>query len=118
MPRQVCRWVGLFFAVFVVASTARAQLKGAIFTTDSAGNEVNGNIYPSKSAVYLDGGPGNQAPQSAASLPDGTYVFQVTDPSGKTLLSTDIGECRQFIISAGIISSVAPSGACAHITGN
>ena len=36
-------------------------------------------------------------------LDDGTYVFQVTEPSGKTLLSTDLAKCRQFTVAAGII---------------
>ena len=31
---------------------------GAIFTTLEDGSRVNANIYPSKSEVYLDGGPG------------------------------------------------------------
>jgi len=44
------------------------------------------------------------------------YVFQVTDPSGKTLLSTDPVECRQFTITTGIITSTAPSS-CPHSTG-
>ena len=90
---------------------------GAIFTTVADGSEINFNIYPSKDAVYLDGGPGPGAPQHAAGLDDGTYVFQVTDPSGRTLLSTDPAQCRQFIVSGGIITSVAPSGECAHVTG-
>lgn len=90
---------------------------GAIFTTVADGSEVNFNIYPSKEAVYLDGGPGPGAPPTAAGLDDGTYVFQVTDPSGKKLLSTDPAGCRQFSVSGGIITSVAPSGACAHVTG-
>jgi hypothetical protein len=100
-------------------STARAAApSGAIFTTVADGSEVNFNIYPSKDAVYLDGGPGPGAPQTAAGLDDGIYVFQVTDPSGKTLLSTDPAECRQFTVSAGIITSVAPSpSGCAHVTG-
>jgi hypothetical protein len=91
---------------------------GAIFTTVADGSEVNFNIYPSKDAVYLDGGPGPGAPQTAAGLDDGTYVFQVTDPSGKTLLSTDAAQCRQFTVTNGIITSTAPSPAgCAHVTG-
>jgi hypothetical protein len=91
---------------------------GAIFTTVANGSEVNFNIYPSKDAVYLDGGPGPGAPQTAAGLDDGTYVFQVTDPSGKTLLSTDAAQCRQFTVLNGIIVSTAPSPAgCAHVTG-
>jgi hypothetical protein len=43
----------------------------------------------------------------------------VTDPSGKTLLSTDPVACRQFTVDAsGVIQSVAASGACAHAIGS
>jgi hypothetical protein len=107
----------LVVSVLFVPLKAHAP-SGAIFTTLADGSEVNFNIYPSKEAVYLDGGPGPGAPQTAAGLDDGTYVFQVTDPSGKTLLSTDPARCRQFTVSGGIITSVAPSGACAHLIGN
>src|SRR6266699_877703 len=95
---------------------AYAQLSGAIFTTTANGGAVNFNIYPSKEAVYLDGGPPPNAPQTAAGLPDGTYVFQVTDPSGKTLLSTDAAKCRQFTVAGGIITGVVITG-CEHATG-
>jgi hypothetical protein len=91
---------------------------GAIFTTVADGSEVNFNHYAAKEDVYLDGGPGPGAPQHAAGLDDGTYVFQVTDPSGKVLLSTDAARCRQFTVEAGIITSIAPSDpACDHVTG-
>jgi hypothetical protein len=96
---------------------AHAQLSGAIFTTLPDGSEVNFNIYKDKFDVYLDGGPGPGAPQGAAGLPDGDYVFMVTDPSGKSLLSTDPAGCRQFHVSAGIITSVLPFGGCQHVTG-
>src|SRR5712671_203122 len=104
-----------------VAAAAAVVLKasapsGAIFTTLADGSEVNYNIYQAKEDVYLDGGPGPGAPQHAAGLDDGRYVFQVTDPSGKTLLSTDPVECRQFTIAGGIIASTAPSS-CPHSTG-
>jgi len=100
-------------------SSARADApSGAIFTTVSDGSEVNFNIYPSKEAVYLDGGPGPGAPQTAAGLDDGTYVFQVTDPSGKTLLSQDAAQCRQFTVMNGIITSyVLVAGCTPHVTG-
>jgi hypothetical protein len=78
---------------------------------------VNYNIYQAKEDVYLDGGPGPGAPQGAAGLDDGRYVFQVTDPSGKTLLSTDPVLCRQFDVSGGIITGVVVTG-CQHVTGN
>jgi hypothetical protein len=89
---------------------------GAIFTTLPDGSAVNFNIYGAKEDVYLDGGPGFAAPQGAAGLDDGTYVFQVTEPSGKTLLSTDEARCRQFTVAAGIITGVVATG-CEHVTG-
>lgn len=96
---------------------AHAQLPGAIFTTLPDGSAVNFNIYPSKFDVYLDGGPPPGAPQHAAGLPDGTYVFQITDPSGKSLLSTDKAACRRFTVAAGIITGVVAAGGCEHLTG-
>lgn len=90
---------------------------GAIFTTLPDGSEVNFNIYSSKDLVYLDGGPGPGAPITAAGLDDGTYVFQVTDPSGKTLLSTDAAACRELTVSGGIITAVVPASGCEHKTG-
>ena len=101
-----------------VAHPPATPLSGAIFTTDASGNPVNLNIYDAKEDVYLNGGPGINAPDDAAGLPAGTYSFQVTDPSGKTLLSTEPVSCRQFSVDAsGVIVSVAPAGACAHVTG-
>ena len=47
------------------------QLSGAIFTTDQFGEPVNMNIYNNKRHVYLDGGPGPNAPTGAAALPLG-----------------------------------------------
>lgn len=90
---------------------------GAIFTTLFDGSEVNVNKYQSKSDVYLDGGPGIGAPATAAGLDDGTYVFQVTDPSGRVLLSSDPAECRQFVVSGGVITGVVVTG-CEHLTGH
>src|SRR6266566_8166959 len=81
-------------------------LKGAIFTTNMDGTIVNQNQYAAKTDVYLDGGPGPHAPLTAASLPDGIYVFQVTDPSGKALLSTDAASNRQFTVLGGQITAV------------
>lgn len=97
------------------SSSAHAP-SGAIFTTLPDGSQVNFNIYSSKDDVYLDGGPGSGAPQTAAGLDDGTYVFQITDPSGKTLLSTDEARCRQFTVSDGVIDGVVATG-CEHVTG-
>jgi hypothetical protein len=106
-------------AAVVPALPASADApSGAIFTTLPDGSEVNFNIYDSKDDVYLDGGPGPGAPQTAAGLDDGTYVFQITDPSGKALLSTDPARCRQFTVAGGVITGVVaqPDG-CQHVTG-
>jgi hypothetical protein len=124
IPRALAVAVaGSVAIVLASAATALAvapatQLSGAIFTTDVTGVPVNLNIYAAKEDVYLNGGPGINAPDSAAGLPAGTYAFQVTDPSGKTLLSSDDVTCRLFTVDAsGVIQSVAVSGACAHSTG-
>lgn len=77
-------------ALFTSLGTAvAAPVSGAIFTTDQNSTFVNGNVYDTATDVYLNGGPRPNAPCSAAGLPDGDYYFQVTDPSGKVLLSYD-----------------------------
>lgn len=114
-------FLGRSSLAIVLAGLSLVPLKahapsGAIFTTLPDGSEVNYNIYASKDDVYLDGGPGVGAPQTAAGLDDGSYVFQVTDPSGKTLLSTDLARCRQFTVTGGVISAVVDTD-CEHVTG-
>ncbi len=107
----------LLLAASVLAVAASPSfagpLPGAIFTTVADGSRVNANLYAAKEDVYLDGGPGPNAPASAAALPAGDYYFQVTDPSGKVLLSQDAVEKRRFTVSAaGVITS-----AYDHVTG-
>ena len=112
--------VSLLLVAAVVLSpvtVSAAAPSGAIFTTLFNGTQVNLNQFPTKEDVYLDGGPGPGAPQTAAGLDDGTYVFQVTDPSGKVLLSEDFASCRRFTVLNGIISGVVPAGGCEHVTG-
>jgi hypothetical protein len=93
-------------AVTLLAGMASAQVTGAIYTTTSTGTTVNGNIYASKGDVYLSGGPQNMS--SAGLSPDGLYYFQVTDPSGAILLSTDDVTCRQVQVTGGIVLGVPP----------
>jgi hypothetical protein len=71
-------------AVFVAPTVLRADppLPGAVFTTDSTCSGVDLNIYGSKDAVYINGGP---AHPGAAGLPDGSYCVQVTSPDGTVL---------------------------------
>jgi len=97
----------------IYVNTASAGLAGAIYSTTKDGTAVNKNIYGSIQDVYLSGGPQNQ---NASGLRDGTYYFQVTDPSGKTLLSTDNAACRQLSVTGGRVSGSA-AGPCAHANG-
>lgn len=98
------------------------NLSGAIFTTDVTGAPVNLNHYEFKQDVYLNGGPGINAPDDAAGLPAGTYSFQVTNPNGRVLLSQDDVSCRQFTVDeSGVIQTVVAGAGCttgAHATGS
>jgi hypothetical protein len=105
------------FPALPASAAPPVQLSGAIFTTDASGVPVNLNIYQAKEDVYLNGGPGINAPDGAAGLPAGEYAFQVTDPSGKVLLSSDAVECRRFTVNdSGVIEGVVVTG-CEHSTG-
>jgi len=93
-------------------------LPGAIFTTLEDGSRVNANIYEAMEDVYLDGGPPQNAPSTAAGLPEGDYYFQVTDPSGKVLLSLDPVKCRKFHVNSyGVIDFVYPATCLDKIKG-
>ena len=101
--------IALMTAVFNTAAlAASAPVTGAIFTTDENSNFVNGNVYDISEDVYLNGGPRPNAPCTAAGLQDGDYYFQVTDPSGATLLSSDAITNRRVTVSSGLM--VAHSG--------
>jgi hypothetical protein len=82
-------------------------LTGAIWTTTGTGEKVDANLYDQKCpppppdhcttpplVPFLNGGPNFAAPTKW--VPDDEYYFQVTDPSGKVLLSNDNIECRRF----------------------
>ncbi len=109
--------IALTWVAVGLAHPPATPLSGAIFTTDASGVPVNLNIYDAKEDVYLNGGPGINAPDDAAGLPAGDYYFQVTDPSGKTLLSTDAVICRQVTVDDSGVFVAASGGACAHTTG-
>jgi len=100
------------------SSAMAAQVTGAIFTTLPDGSAVNHNIYDNKEDVYLNGGPVSpKAPCTAAGLPDGVYYFQVTDPSGRWLLSTDDITLRKVRVYGGyIVEYLGTPGPGAHAT--
>ncbi|MBA2721150.1 MAG: hypothetical protein H0U52_18200 [Chloroflexi bacterium] len=91
----------------VGGATAAEPLTGAIWTSLADGSSVNANRYDLKSDVYLNGGPQNC---NDGGLPDGLYYFQVTDPSGATLLSSDAISARQVEVVDGVIAGVGPTG--------
>lgn len=93
----------------------QAAFSGAIYTSLSDGTSVNANVYPSKASVFLNGGPQNT---NGSGLPDGVYVYQVTDPSGAVLLSTDDITCRTVQVAGGVVSGTPPGAPpCTHPSG-
>lgn len=98
---------GVILAVAAFAAAALPSGAAAIFTSISDGSAVNQNSYTSAQDVYLNGGPQNK---NAAGLPNGFYYFQVTDPSGGTLLSLDAITKRALAVAGGVISGVGASG--------
>jgi len=99
-------WATAFAIAAAVATgpAPAAAIHGALFTTDASAN-VNVNQYPTKADVYLSGGPGPNAPCTAAGMDDGEYVYQITNPSGTVVLSSDDISHRHFIVSGGVIVS-------------
>ncbi len=96
-----------------LSAGSHTRLTGAVFTTTEDGTTVDGNDYEHVCDVYLNGGP---HPDGAAGLPEGDYYFQVTDPSGATLLSNDSIATRQIHIdAAGRIDAAVTGGL--HATG-
>jgi len=88
--------------------------------TQSAGLALGAALLVADCAgptVPQAGGPGPHAPAKAAGLPDGDYYFQVTDPSGAQLLSTDPVSNRRFHVSGGIITAFTGTGGPPHTTG-
>ena len=103
----------VIFGTPLVSVGSAGGISGAIQTTTKDGTAVNQNMYSALEDVYLSGGPQNQ---KAAGLPDGTYYFQVTNPSGSKLLSSDDAVCRQLTVAGGrVAGSTGPS--CKHANG-
>ncbi len=97
--------LGLVVLSAILATPAFANLTGAVWTTTADGMKVDANLYDQKCpgnnpcvspplVPFLSGGPNFTSPSRW--VPDGDYYFQVTDPSGKVLLSTDSVACRRF----------------------
>jgi len=105
----------IFVVAAIVAMFSMSAFAAGIFTTDRWGNAVNDNLFDLDRDVYLNGGPNNT---NAAGLePNATFYFQVTDPSGKTLLSILPAVCRQVTTDAeGRLNGPVVNG-CNHSAG-
>jgi len=100
-------FVCLLLLVGMLASAASARLTGAVWTSLVDGTSPNHNVYAAKQDVYLNGGPNLLT--GAGWIPPGYYYFQVTDPPGHTLLSTDNINCRLFQVDpSGIVHYPTP----------
>ncbi len=96
-------------ALLAPGAASADSTSGAIWTTYPDGTTVNANVsYTSKQQVYLNGGPQNCG--NSGGLDDGDYYFQVTDPSGATLLSSDAIKFRQLQVVSGVIDGVSGLG--------
>jgi hypothetical protein len=108
VKKSIKKFVGgglvAFMCLIMAPAAMAAPVTGAIFTTLFDGSAVDFNIYDTKEDVYLNGGPRSpKAPCTAAGLPDGYYAFQVTDPSGQVVLSTDALSQRIVQVLGGVI---------------
>ncbi len=114
------RLIGVACTAAFLITGAQAQFAGAIYTTLPDGQVVNANLFPDKDSVHLNGGPQGM---NSAGLPPGEYYFQVTDPSGAVLLSTDDIRNRRLLVAvngggAGVVSGSLPdSGFLGHANG-
>lgn len=96
-------------------------MSGAVFTTNVNGTFVNANVYQNSTEPYLNGGPRANGACTAVGLPNGDYYFQVTDPSGAELLSTDDVTYRKVTVAGGKITAANGShstgfGRCGDVT--
>lgn len=103
--------------LLLASSTLSAQgIRGAIYTSVEGGGAVNANLYDAKEDVYLNGGPSNFPQCNGGELEDGEYYFQVTNPSGSVLLSSDPIAERKFRALNGSFDEYL--GSTHHVSAN
>src|SRR5258708_928801 len=107
----------LLWAFAVMAALPRSASANSISTTNVDDSVVNQNLYNAKADVYISGKPTTCG--GIGLEPDGTYYFQVTNPNGAVLLSSDPLDCRILTVTNGVITSYGPAaaGCAAHSTG-
>ena len=95
-------------AFALLVTPALGQIPGRAFTTDDQGDPAE--LFGSAAGAWLAGGPRPGADCAAPGLPDGVYLFQVTDVSGSLLLSSDDVLQRAVTVRAGVISAAVAGG--------
>lgn len=110
--RQQRTWASWTGACLILASVLTVIVLGnsggAIYTSIDDSTVTNLNAYEDREDVYLNGGP--QGMHDAGLTPDGYYYYQVTDPSGVVLLSTDDITCRVLVVSGGHVIGAPDTG--------
>ncbi|HEX9305002.1 MAG TPA: SdrD B-like domain-containing protein [Thermoanaerobaculia bacterium] len=90
-------------ALILCSLGALAQVPGVVTTVDASSTAVS--IFPDKEAVFFTAGPTNSACAFTQFVSDGRYYFQVTDLSGRRLLSSDPVAERVVTVHNGVLSS-------------
>lgn len=97
------RCVLMTVALFSAALTGLAQVPGTLTASDSLG--LPQDLFLQRDEAFFAGGPNALPCLAWDSLADGLYFFQVTDPTGQTLLSTDPVSERTVRVQKGVIAS-------------
>ncbi|HSD71621.1 MAG TPA: SdrD B-like domain-containing protein [Thermoanaerobaculia bacterium] len=89
--------------LLLFAVGARAQLSGVVTTVTAAGAPQD--VFTAKGDVFFTAGPTATPCAFTRFLSDGRYYFQVTDISGRRLLSTDPAAERVVTVRNGVLFS-------------
>jgi hypothetical protein len=92
----------LLLALSIVSAPAAAQVGGSAFVLDRYGAHMPGNTFERLDAVFFSAGRGVTC--TGSPLADGDYYFQITDPAGTVLLSSDLLEDRRVRVTGGLLA--------------
>ncbi|HJW13441.1 MAG TPA: SdrD B-like domain-containing protein [Thermoanaerobaculia bacterium] len=87
------------------AEAAVVPASGSIGTVAASTPALPQSVFGHREDVFFAGGPLSSPCFFPAYLPDGKYYFQVTDSTGKALLSTDVVSERAVTVKSGVIGS-------------
>ena len=122
IPRKVFATVAPAVVALGLGAAIAAQGNGsAVFVSTAHGGVPHGNRFETSLDPYLNGGPRGNGKCKSNRLPDGDSYFQVTNPAGNVLLSSDDLEQRRFTVIDGRIASASAThsqefGRCGDLT--